>query len=155
MAKQTKPQIEAKALAAESKSAGMRMLYDAGYQVAAVAKVFDAPYGFAYGVAVRHGVAESAAARRAPRAETKATKAKPSTAKAKAPVATKTAAKPVVKVTKVAGRTTKVSRSARPARPADTTSAVARVSAKLAAKQPGRPTTARRAANRKVRAAKA
>lgn len=122
------PAIEAKALSASSKSEGMRLLYDNGYSVAQVAKLFKAPYGFAYGVADRHGVVETAASRRAVKA-------------------------PAVKVTKVAraARTTKA-----PARKAETTSATARVAAKLAkgkstpVAKPGRPTAARRAANRKV-----
>lgn len=44
-----------KAVASESKSAGMRDLFDAGFTVREVADAFDAPYGFAYGVAVRNG----------------------------------------------------------------------------------------------------
>jgi hypothetical protein len=153
----TRPQIEVKALAAESKSAGMRMLYDAGYSVAATAKVFSAPYGFAYGVALRHGVAETAAKRKGDGSVTRA-KAK-STAKAatKPSTATKTPVARVAKATAgkatvkaVATRTTKVTR---PARPADKTSASARVAAKLAAKQPGRPSPERRASNRKPRTA--
>lgn len=46
--------LEKKALAAGSKSEGMRMLLDAGYSVIEVRDVFGAPYGFVYGVARRN-----------------------------------------------------------------------------------------------------
>lgn len=120
--------IERKALAQKSKSGGMRMLFDAGYSVTRVKAVFNAPYGFVYGVAKRHGVVDTAAARRAPR---------------KAPVARVAKAKVTTKVTKVASRA-----AAKPK------TATQRVAARIAAKAPaakvkGRPTAARRAANRK------
>jgi hypothetical protein len=78
------PAIEAKALSASSKSEGMRILYDDGYTVAQVARVFGIGYAFAYGVAKRHGVVDTAAERRVPKAKvpakaatTKAAAAKP------------------------------------------------------------------------------
>lgn len=146
-----RPAIETKALAAESKSAGMRTLFDAGYKVAAVAKVFEAPYGFAYGVALRHGVAESAAARKGNGTNgtgKQASKPAKPAKRTSAPVARSAKATPAVKITKVASRTTKV------ARPTDKISATARVAQRIAAKKAGRPSPERRAANRKVRAAK-
>lgn len=129
----SRPQVETKALAASTKSEGMRMLYDAGYSVSQVTKVFGCPYGFAYGVALRAGKVETAANRKV--------------AKAK-----KT---PPVKVTKVAGKTTTRSTAKVAAKP-DKISATARVASKLAAAKgakPGRPTAARRAANRAPRTA--
>lgn len=81
--------LEAKAQAAASKSEGLRMLLDAGYTVAEARTALNVPYGFAYGVAKRHGVIESAANRRAP---VKAKAAK-STAKAAPRAAKKSTAK--------------------------------------------------------------
>lgn len=131
----SRPQVETKALAASTKSEGMRMLYDAGYSVSQVTKVFGCPYGFAYGVALRAGKVETAANRKV--------------AKAKRPVA--------VKVTKVAGKTTTkpAARStAKVAAKPDKISATARVAAKIASAKgkPGRPSADRRQANRKPRA---
>ena len=124
------PTIETKALAAESKSAGMRLLFEAGYKVSQVVKVFGVGYGFAYGVAQRGGFAEVAAERRAPRRIV----AKQA---AKAVKATK-ATKPVVtKVVAIKASATK-----------------AATASKVAAK-PGRPTAARRLANRKSTPVKA
>lgn len=88
----TVPAIEKKALAESNKSAGMRMLFEDGYTVAQVRKVFNAPYGYVYGVADRAGFADTAASRRNPRKtqaqKTKAVAAKvtkaATTAKAKA-----------------------------------------------------------------------
>lgn len=121
--------IERKALAMDNKSEGMRLLFDAKYTVARVKAVFGAPYGYVYGVALRHGVIATAANRRV------------------AKVTPKTKARTATKVTKVAG-TKATARSTKA-----TTSATTRVAAKLAAKAPakvsGRPTPARRAANRK------
>lgn len=74
--------LEQKALAADNKSEGMRMLYEAGYSVQQVRDLFEVPYGFAYGVAKRGGFVEAAAERRP-------TKAAP--AKAEAPARTRTA----------------------------------------------------------------
>lgn len=91
--KATRPSIETKALAAESKSAGMRMLFEAGYSVVQVKEVFNAPYGFVYGVAQRGGFAETAAARKTAKV-VKAPKAK-AAAPVKAPA--KAAAKPLTK----------------------------------------------------------
>src|SRR5450759_3876921 len=119
------PAIETKALAAESKSAGMRLLFEAGYKVSQVVKVFCVGYGFAYGVAQRGGFAEVAAERRAPRRIV----AKQA---AKAVKATK-ATKPVVTKVVVAIKAS---------------STKAATASKIAAK-PGRPTAARRLANRK------
>lgn len=95
--------LEKKALAEPTKSAGMRMLLDAGYLVQDVAHVFDAPYGFVYGVATRAngGNPPAGAERRAPRAAKPAAKAarpaakatKAAAAKAAPRAATKTASK--------------------------------------------------------------
>lgn len=79
--------LEKKALAAESKSAGMRMLLEAGRSVSEVRQVFDAPYGFVYGVASRAGLIEST-----PRAAKPAKAAKAAARPAKA--APKATAKP-------------------------------------------------------------
>lgn len=137
--------IEAKALAMPTKSEGMRLLFDNGYTVVEVKDIFVAPYGFVYGVAARHnGANMTAAARRAPKAQT--------ARKAKAPVARVSKASPAVKVTKVAGN-----RKARSvSEPASATAKVAarlagQRAAKAAPKRPGRPTAARRATNRKPR----
>jgi hypothetical protein len=56
--------LETKALAADSKSEGMRMLMTSGRTVSEVAKVFHAPYGFVYGVAKRANLVDQAANRR-------------------------------------------------------------------------------------------
>lgn len=109
--------IEKKALAESNKSAGMRMLFDAGRTVVEVQRIFDAPYGYVYGVAKRHGVVETAASRRVTKAPVKAAR----------PVRAAKVAKPVP----VKARATKAS-----------------TASKVAA---GRPTPARRAANRKAR----
>lgn len=147
--------LESKALANPNKSAGMRTLFEAGYTVAAVRQLFGAPYGYVYGVADRAGFAQTAANRRAPRKAAAATTSRKSAkASAKTTRAARTQAReqkatpaarspkarattpPTAKVTKVASATT--------------TSAVARTAAKLAAKaKPGRPSPARRAANRR------
>lgn len=130
---------ERKALAQSKKSEGMRNLLDLGYTVTQVQRVFDAPYGFVYGVALRHGVIDTAANRRA----VKAAKVAKVVAKA-----TKAAtAKPLAKLTRP-----HVAVKATATRPSTATSATSRVAAKLAAKaavKPGRPSAARRAANRK------
>lgn len=181
--KASRPAIETKALAEENKSAGMRLLFEADYSVVQVKEVFNAPYGYVYGVAQRAGFVENAAARRS----TKATKAKTPVKAAKAPAKAKAATKAPVKApAKTAAAKTPAKAAAKPAAkppvkaratatatvPAVTEgtppvtirkvaatpangSAVARVAAKLAAKQPGRPTPARRAANRKQPAAQA
>lgn len=95
--------LEKKALAAETKSAGMRMLLEAGRSVSEVRQIFDAPYGFVYGVAVRAGLVEStpraakptkaAKAAAKPAAKAKAAPAKPARAAkaAAAPVRSKAA----------------------------------------------------------------
>lgn len=111
----TQRKLEAKAIAAASKSAGMRSLYEAGYTVAQVTKVMGVGYPFAYGVAKRGGFADTAASRRVIKAKAPARKA---TTKAKAAPAVSAAAKRIA----------------------------------LANKKPGRPTAARRQANRKAQA---
>lgn len=58
MAKSTgaaKQALEKKALAASTKSEGMRMLFENGYATAEIKELFEAPYGFVYGVGVRGG----------------------------------------------------------------------------------------------------
>lgn len=200
--------LETKALANSNKSAGMRSLFEAGYKVAEVKQVFNAPYGYVYGVAQRGGFAETAASRRAPakaKAAAKPTKAAASAkreAKA-APAARKASARvqqtkakallgvkrgrgrPAITDPKaIAARSPEAQRSAarraaagsatvvsplRNTKPVTATvrkvasangagSAVSRVAAKLAAKaavKPGRPSPARRAANRKQTALQA
>ena len=127
-----KAKLEAKALACPSKSEGMRTLFDADYTVTQVTRVFGVGYAFAYGVAKRAGKAETAAARR----PIKAVKT------AKAVVTT---VKKVASATKPAtARTTKAAITSKPA-----TTKPAPRAAKVAMK-PGRPTAARRAANRKA-----
>lgn len=51
----TKQALEKKALAASTKSEGMRMLFENGYSTAEIKELFEAPYGFVYGVGVRGG----------------------------------------------------------------------------------------------------
>lgn len=92
----TQRKLEAKALAAKSKSEGMRMLFTAGYSVTRVSQVFGVGYPFAYGVAKRAGFAVTAAARRPIKAvATKVAKvtkvAKATVAKARASRTTKAA----------------------------------------------------------------
>ena len=82
--------LETKALASANKSEGMRILFEAGYKVAEVKQVFNAPYGYVYGVAQRGGFAETAASRRAPR---KVQAARPAKAAAKATKASRTQAR--------------------------------------------------------------
>lgn len=83
-----KQALENKALAASSKSEGMRMLLEADYTVAEVRTVFDAPYGFVYGVAKRGGFITPEP--RAAKPEAKAEKRPPRAAK---PAAAKTTAR--------------------------------------------------------------
>lgn len=92
--------LEAKALKEESKSAGMRLLFDAGYTAVEVKEVFGAPYGFVYGVGVRNGSIEAT-----PREEKAAApKAKAAKSAAKLPAAkampAKAAAKPAPRAAK-------------------------------------------------------
>lgn len=89
--------LETKALKAETKSAGMRMLLEGGYEVAEVAAIFDAPYGFVYGVASRAGLIN----------------ATPRTAKAKAPAKKATATKPAT-AAKAAPRTKASAKTSKP-----------------------------------------
>jgi len=105
--KPSRPSIETKALAEENKSAGMRLLFEHGYSVTQVRTVFNAPYGYVYGVAQRAGFAETAAARKT----AKAAPAKATKAPAKV---TKPAAKPVKAVVKA----TTVAKKAVAAKPA-------------------------------------
>jgi hypothetical protein len=130
------PAVEVKALKAETKSEGMRILYEAGYKVSEVAKVFGVGYAFAYGVAQRAGFAETAANR-------KATKATPKVAKSTSPRAAKAPArKPAVKATAA---------NSKPMAHVGTTKAtIAKTKPAPQVKRPGRPTAARRAANRKA-----
>lgn len=75
--------LEAKALKADKKSAGMVMLFEKGYDVPEVAAIFDAPYGFPYGVAVRNGFVKPTA-RAATNGTGKSKTAKATATKAKA-----------------------------------------------------------------------
>jgi hypothetical protein len=90
--------LEAKALAADSKSDGMRMLLEADYTVKEVRDIFGVPYGFVYGVASRGGFVQ--ATPRAPKDE------KPKAAP-KAKAAAKPAAKAPAKATKAPAKTTR------------------------------------------------
>ena len=94
-----KAALEKKALAAGTKSEGMRMLLQADYSVRETADVFGAPYGFAYGVAQRlaGGDKPAGATRRVAKAKATKAPARPvAKAKAAAPAraAKKTVAKP-------------------------------------------------------------
>ena len=92
--------LEAKAVAAETKSDGMRMLLEAGYSVLETKDIMGAQYGFVYGVAKRAGLIEPtprvpkaekvAKAKPAAKAAPKTTAAKATTAKPKARVAPRT-----------------------------------------------------------------
>lgn len=87
--------IEKKALAAETKSEGMRMLFEAGYSVAEVKEIFGVGYGFAYGVASRGGYVTATPRTAKPKAEKAATRpARPVKAAAKAPAKAKAPARP-------------------------------------------------------------
>lgn len=85
--------LETKALAAESKSEGMRSLFDAGYTAAEIKEVFGAPYGFVYGVGVRHGAITSTPRAAKPAKAAAAAKAAPRKAAARPTAKAKTAAK--------------------------------------------------------------
>jgi hypothetical protein len=89
--------LETKALAAASKSEGMRMLLEAEYTVAQIRDIFDVPYGFVYGVAKRGKFIAPTprAAKPKAKAEKPAKVTKPA-AKAPAKAAAKTATKPRV-----------------------------------------------------------
>ena len=122
--------LEKKALASENKSAGMRMLLDEGYSVTEVRDIFEAPYGFVYGVAVRNGSVEAE-----PR------EAKP----AAKPAAAKPAAKPAAKAPAAKAATTKVTAPAKSA-PSKATAkpapkAAAKPAPRAAARPVGRPRT--------------
>ena len=98
--------LETKALAAKTKSDGMRMLFEAGYSALEVKEVMGVVYSFAYGVGVRGGFIEPTP--RAPKAEkapAKAKAAKAAPAKVKTPVKTKAAP------AKVPARTARVART--------------------------------------------
>jgi len=167
--------VEAQALAASSKSEGMRLLFEAGRTVSEVSKIMNAPYAFVYGVAKRAGKAETAAKRRLPRVIAAEAKRAATVQKAKVASTAKASTKPkpvvkakvalaakVVKVVKPAGRAKKLpappaphstvrvspppirAHAVLPAR-ASTTLLTPKVS-----KVPGRPSAARRAANRKA-----
>ena len=93
-AAQTKS-LESMALAASSKSDGMRSLFEAGYSATEVKAVFGAPYGFVYGVGVRGGfITPTPKSAAAPKA--KAVKAAPAKA-AKAPAKAAVKAAPAAK----------------------------------------------------------
>lgn len=91
--------LQAQARKQESKSAGMRVLLEGGATVSEAADFYDAPYGFAYGVARRAGLVTStprAAKAAAPKTRAaKATTAKASgkTAKAAPPRTARTSGK--------------------------------------------------------------
>jgi hypothetical protein len=107
--------LEKKALASENKSEGMRMLFEAGYDVATVRELFDVPYGFAYGVATRGGFVTST-----PR------EAKPKAAKAAKPAAKATATKAATKTTAKAATAKAAPRAKAPAKAASKTKASAK-----------------------------
>lgn len=87
--------LEKKALAADTKSEGMRVLFENGYTVAEVKEIFGAPYGFAYGVASRGGYVTATPRTAKPKAEKAATRtARPAKAAAKAPTKAKAPARP-------------------------------------------------------------
>lgn len=112
--------LEAKALASENKSEGMRMLLTEGYTVQDVRDLFEAPYGFVYGVARRAGLIDPTP--REPKAETKPAKAAKA-APAKAPAAkAKPAAKaaPAKSTSKVAAAKATIEKAAPRARVART-----------------------------------
>lgn len=121
MAKSTStvPAIVKKALAESNKSEGMRLLLRSGMTVTQVKDAFNAPYGFVYGVALRAGLHETAANRRAPR--------------------------------KVVATKAKVAKKAAATQPSTASKVKAARSPKSTQKVAGRPTAARRAANRAPR----
>lgn len=94
--------LEKKALAAGKKSEGMRMLLDADYSVADVKDIFDAPYGFVYGVAKRNGSVTPT----------------PRTAKAKAPAKAAKSARPARPAAKAAPAKTPARKAAAAKTPA-------------------------------------
>lgn len=136
----TQRKLEAKALAASSKSEGMRLLYEAGYTVSKVAKVLNVGYAFAYGVAKRAGLQLTAANRRPVKAPitkakvlkviskpTEARQARIKAAAAKAAKVAKAAAKTVTKPAKakVTSQPAAVGRVAQASRPVATVTKVA------------------------------
>lgn len=133
-----KAAIEKKALAMDNKSEGMRLLFDAGYTVVQVREVFDAPYGYVYGVALRHGVVETAASRRAP-AKAKAKAAKTTSRSARPAQTSKGTTKTSrAKTAPAAKRTARATaKPAAPAKRATATkqSAASRVAARIAARK--------------------
>lgn len=180
MARSTKTStggVEAQALAASSKSEGMRLLFEAGRTVSEVSKIMNAPYAFVYGVAKRAGKAETAAKRRLPKViASEAKRAATVQAKAKATATVSAAAKAAtkysvqvkatpttkVKVVKPVGKA-KAKGAAIPTHsPVRVSPPPVRAHAVLPArastalltpkvtKVPGRPGAARRAANRKA-----
>lgn len=98
-----KAALEKKALAEASKSEGMRQLFDAGYEAADIKELFGAPYGFVYGVGVRHGAITPEPKTSKPKAAKATTKtataraAKATTAKAAPARAAKAPAKAAAK----------------------------------------------------------
>ena len=100
--------LESKALAASSKSDGMRSLFEAGYTVLQVRDLFECAYGFAYGVAVRGGFVTAEPREAKPKAEKAAVKTAP---KAKAAVKDAKPAAKVAVAAKPAPRTARVART--------------------------------------------
>lgn len=102
-------QLEKKALAEDTKSEGMRMLLTAGYEVTEVRDIFEAQYGFVYGVARRAGLVEATA--RAPRETKPAAKATAKTAATKAAASTTKTSKPARSTAKASTRRTATRRT--------------------------------------------
>jgi hypothetical protein len=143
------PAIESQALKADTKSEGMRILYEGGYTVAQVTKVFGVGYAFAYGVAKRGGFVQTAANRRPVKTEGKSVSAKAVTkaVKESRPVERKVASARR-KANAVEPALTPGQKAYR-ARKARVAAEAARSEAQVAvAKRAGRPTAERRAANR-------
>jgi DNA-binding protein HU-beta len=140
------PAIETKALAAASKSEGMRLLYDNGYSVSQVAKVFSVGYAFAYGVAKRAGKVDTAAARRAPKRTT------PKVAPKLTPKAKTQAVVATVKKVASGGKPVQAQAAKSTAKARVTSLAAKATKPALVAKKPGRPSATRRTANRKAAA---
>lgn len=137
MARNITASIEAKAKSASSKSEGMRMLFDAGKTVSEVSSIMNVNYAFAYGVAKRHGVVEQAASRRAPSKDV-ATKAN-------------SKGKSVGKGTLPSKATTRQARTVAREQKAAPAARIARSRVAQPVEKPGRPSAARRAANRAPR----
>jgi hypothetical protein len=103
--------LEKKALATDSKSDGMRFLFEAGYNVAEVRDVFGCAYGFAYGVRARMNTTGVATVR------TETVKATPKAKVSTAPVAEKRGRGRPTNASKAAAAPVKASAKAAPASP--------------------------------------